>query len=138
MHSTLNQEISAIISLYNHSTFNDHIDRRKFHVLRGLLKSISQEKDRQSKPTNPLRNLLLLKIIKLNYKKFHYTNLLFKALFCFAKGFALRTGEYLPTTQLPTERTLTWNDFKFKKINQRNSYPLLFEFLKQTKHGKKK
>ena len=136
MHTTLNQEISAIISLYNHSTFYDHIDRSKFHVLRGILKSISQEKDRQSKPTNPLRNLLLLKIVKLNYKKFNYHNLLYKTLFCFAKGFALRTGEYLPKTQRPTERTITWNDLKFKTINKKKFLSLTIRISKTNKNWK--
>ena len=91
----------------NHNTLTDHIDRSKFTLLRGVIKGISRQPGRQSKPTNTLRNLLLKEIVK--YKTFNFLNDMWKAMICFTKGFALRTGEYTPETQTPNIQTLQWS-----------------------------
>ena len=117
-YSTLTQDLSAVFSLYNHNSMNDHINRKDFHILGSIMKGIKKDPSRQSEPTNPIRNILLLKIIN-KYKKFTYKNLLWKAMTCFAKGFALRCGEYTPATKSPTNRTLQWNHLNFHKYNNK-------------------
>ena len=112
VHSTLSQDVSAVISLYNHSTLGNQIDRKKFNVLRAVLQGISRQPGRQSKPTFPIRNILLVIIVG-KYANFTYYNILWKAMFCFAKSFALRTSEYTSEHKYPTKRTLKWGQLNF-------------------------
>ena len=111
-HSTISQDVSAVISMYNHSTTSSPIDRTHWNVLKGVLTGISRQPGRQSESTNPLRNILLLKVIK-RYNKFNYYNVLWKSIMCFGKNFALRTAEYIPSTKKPTITTLRWKNFNF-------------------------
>ena len=131
-HSTLAQDVSAVISLYNSSTTTDPIDRTNWNVLRGVLKGISKQPDRQSEPTNPIRNFLLLKIIK-RYNKFTFTNILWKSIICLGKGFALRTAEYITSTLTPKITTLTWGDFNFHSYNNKRHLSLTLRITKTNK-----
>ena len=110
--SSISQDLTAVFSLYNHNSMTDSINRKEFHVLGSIIKGIKKDPERQNEPTNPIRNIMLLKIVK-KYKNFNYTNALWKAMLCFAKGFALRCGEYTPTTKTPTKRTLQWKHLNF-------------------------
>ena len=110
----INQEISAIIALYNSNTFDDPIDRTNWLLLRQVIKAIRRQPGRSKRHTNPIRNLLLLKMIK-KYKKFSYHNLIYKAMICFGKNFALRCGEYTPTSQTPKHNTLRWKYLYFHR-----------------------
>ena len=111
-HSTISQDVSAVISLYNSSTLGPQIDRKKFGVLTGVLQGIARQPGRQSRPTFPIRNILLLAIVN-KYKAFNYYNLLWCAIFCFAKNFALRTSEYTAEFKYPNKRTLKWKQLNF-------------------------
>lgn len=111
-YTSISQDLSAAISLFNSFSFDDKIDRTNFLLLRDIIKGISREEDRQPELTNPIRNLLLLKIVR-QYKKFNYMNMLWKCIFTFAKGFALRCSEYTPYTQKPDRRTLKWKHLNF-------------------------
>ena len=115
-HSTISQDVSAVISLYNSSTVNNPIDRTNWSTLRGVLKGIERQPGRQSEVTNPIRNVLLLQIIK-RYNSFNFYNALWKSIICFGKNFALRTAEYIPKTSLPTITTIRWKDLNFHKYN---------------------
>ena len=88
---------------------------KKFSLLRGVIKGISRQPGRQEKPTNPIRNFLLVEIVK-KYNKFTFLNVLWKVMFTFAKSFALRTGEYTPPTQTPDNRTLLWQHLNFSVL----------------------
>ena len=98
------------------------------------MKGIKNDPDRQSEPTYPIRNFLLKKIVK-KYKNFNYTNLLWKAMVCCAKGFALRCGEYTPNSKKPTKRTLKWKDLNFHTYN---GHQYLSITLRETKTNKTK
>ena len=135
-HSTIAQDVSAIISLYNSSTTNDPIDRTNWNILRGTLSGISRQPGRQSEDTNPIRNVLLLEIIK-RYRKFNYLNVLWKSIICLGKNFALRTAEYIPSSTKPNITTLKWNNFNFHSYKKCRHLSLTLIITKTNKTFKK-
>lgn len=114
---------------------DDHIDRKEFALLRNLIKAIRRQPGRSKRHTNPIRNLLLLRMIK-KYHKFCYDNLLYKAMICFGKNFALRCGEYTPKTKKPQKNTLRWKHLYFHTYNGIRSLTLTLYSTKTNKTGK--
>ena len=90
------------------------------------------DEDRQPGLTNPIRNILLLKIVN-QYKKFTYTNMLWKCIFTLAKGFAFRCSEYTPYTQKGDKRTLRWRDLNFHTYKNRKFLSINLKISKTNK-----
>ena len=114
VHKTLSSCVSGVISTYNTWNPSNPINRSKYGLLAGTLAGISRQPDRQSKHTNPIRNKVLVLLIKNKYNKFSYTSHLWKTMTCFAKLYALRCSEYTTPTQVPNERTIQWKDISIR------------------------
>ena len=87
------------------------VNRTKFYLLRQLIKSIYTIDGRQSIPTNPIRNPLLLKLIKF-YNKQNLEHTTIRAFFTFAKFFLLRIGEYAIYGNRINQYTLYWKHIR--------------------------
>ena len=116
--STIDSAITGICSTINTVLPDDPIDRSKMRTLKNIIKGIYRLKGRESKPSNPIRNYELNQIVK-KYSKLKYVHVFWKSVFCFAKGFGLRSGEYANKTYLPSKRTLRWCDLIFYKKNNK-------------------
>ena len=114
----------------------NHIDRSNWVLLRNIIKAIRRQPGRSKRHTNPIRNLLLLKMIKF-YKKFSYSNFLYKTMICFGKNFALRCGEYTPKSQKPKHNTLRWKNLYFHYHDGVKAVTLTLYSSKTNKTGKK-
>ena len=109
----IDKTVSGIISTWNRQSLNFQIDRSKFAHLRSLIKAIETFPGRQSNEKFPIRDPILLKLIRV-YKN-NYNGILKKTMLAFAKTFALRIGEYTTPYGYPTSRTLKWKDLFFLK-----------------------
>ena len=117
--STIDNAITGICSTINTILPDDAIDRSQMKTLKNLMKGIYRLKGRESRPSNPIRNFELRQMVE-KYSKPKYTHIFWKTVFCFAKGFGLRSGEYANKTYTPTNRTLKWSDIIFYKNNHKS------------------
>ena len=91
------------------------IDRKEWIILKNFIKGMRRIKGRESAPTLPCRNVLLIKMMVRYTKKITYTRILYQAMTSFGKGFALRVGEFTTRTRKPTVKTLKWKHLRFSQ-----------------------
>lgn len=130
--NSISDEISQIISIYNNLRLDDNIDRSKFTLLKKLFRGMRRIKGREPQDTNPVRNSLLVIMIK-RYETEAYHHILYRTMMVFAKKFALRCSEHSNKTRKPTINTLHWNQLTF--ISYKSALFLQYN-LKETKTNK--
>ena len=113
---TIDKQISAIISTFN-TRFNTGfpIDRKNYHLLRRIIKSIKKKPGRVDHGrTIPIDNKLLTKMVDLCNDT--YNGIVLSTMFVFAKSFALRSGDY--TISPKNDTTLTWGNINLGIYNK--------------------
>ena len=125
--NSIQKELSGIISLENATRLHNRIDRHQYFTLKKAFKGMATFPDRQSDKSKPIRDFAVMEMMP-KYPQTSYDNILWKAMICFGKGFALRCSEYAAEYSYPTKSTIYWSNLKFfgYKYHDHSDYYLEF------------